>query len=181
MKQIIKVTIFMSTLTLFGCSSQPPMPTVDYVNINRFMGDWYVIANIPTFIETEAHNAIESYRLNADGTVATTFTFNDGGFDGEKKVYHPKGFILDTNTNAAWGMQFIWPIKADYRVVYLDDNYSQTIIGRNKRDYVWVMARSPVISEPDYQNLVRVISMLGYDTSKLRKVPQQWTAQAGDS
>jgi len=171
----------MSTLSLFGCSSQPPMPTVDYVNINRFMGDWYVIANIPTFIETEAHNAIESYRLNADGTVATTFTFYDGGFDGEKKVYHPKGFILDTNTNATWGMRFIWPIKADYRVVYLDDNYSQTIIGRNKRDYVWVMARSPAITDKDYQQLVKVIADLGYDTSKLRKVPQQWTTKAGGS
>lgn len=171
----------MSTATLFGCSSHPPMPTVDYVNINRFMGDWYVIANIPTFIETEAHNAIESYRLNADGTVATTFTFNDGGFDGEKKVYRPKGFILDTTTNAIWGMQFIWPIKADYRIVYLDEYYSQTIIGRSKRDYIWVMARTPQIPDKDYQHLVQVIANLGYDISKLRKVPQQSTKQAGDS
>ena len=153
------------------------MPTVDYVNINRFMGDWYVIANIPTFIETEAHNALESYRLNADGTVATTFSFNNGAFDGERKVYRPKGFILDTTTNATWGMQFIWPVKADFRVVYLDDDYTQTIIGRTKRDYVWVMARTPAISEADYQRLVQIISSLGYDTSKLRKVPQQWNKQ----
>ena len=170
----------MSTLTLFGCSSQPPMPTVDYVNINRFMGDWYVIANIPTFIETEAHNAVENYRLNDDGTVATTFTFNDGGFDGDKKAYRPKGYIIDTATNATWGMQFIWPIKADYRVVYLDEDYSQTIIGRKKRDYVWVMARTPSIPEAEYQQLVQVIAKLGYDTDKLRKVPQRWPAAAGD-
>ena len=157
------------------------MPTVENVDLDRFMGDWYVIANIPTFIETEAHNAIESYHLNDDGTVATTFSFNDGGFVGEKKVYKPKGFILDTNSNAIWGMRFIWPIKADYRVVYLDDSYSQTIIGRNKRDYVWVMARSPVIPDEDYQRLVQVINDLGYDTNKLRKVPQQWSAPTGDS
>ncbi len=171
----------MSLISLTGCSSHPPMPTVENVDLDRFMGDWYVIANIPTFIETEAHNAIENYHLNDDGTVATTFSFNNGGFDGEKKVYKPKGFILDTNSNAIWGMRFIWPIKADYRVVYLDDSYSQTIIGRNKRDYVWVMARSPEISTSDYKHLVEVISSLGYDTSKLRKVPQQWSAQTGDS
>ena len=165
----------MSTATLSGCSSHPPMPTVDHVDIKRFMGDWYVIANIPTFIETEAHNAVESYRLNDDGTVATTFSFNDGSFDGEQKVYRPKGYILDTTSNATWGMQFIWPIKADYRVVYLDDEYSQTIIGRTKRDYVWVMARTPSISETEYQQLVQVIAALGYDTDKLRKVPQKWT------
>ncbi|MDH3935419.1 MAG: lipocalin family protein, partial [Gammaproteobacteria bacterium] len=44
------------------------MQSVEYVDINRFMGDWYVIANIPTFVETGAHNAIESYALNADGS-----------------------------------------------------------------------------------------------------------------
>ena len=171
----------MTTATLLGCTSPPPMPTVEYVNINRFMGDWYVIANIPTFIETEAHNAVESYRLNADGTVATTFTFNDGGFNGEKKIYRPKGFILDTITNATWGMQFIWPIKADYRVVYLNDNYSQTIIGRKKRDYVWIMARTPVIPDTDYQHLIQVVAKLGYDISKLNKVPQRWGDYQGDS
>jgi apolipoprotein D and lipocalin family protein len=171
----------MTTATLLGCTSPPPMPTVEYVNINRFMGDWYVIANIPTFIETEAHNAVENYRLNADGTVATTFTFYDGGFNGEKKIYRPKGFIRNTNTNATWGMQFIWPIKADYRVVYLNDNYSQTIIGRKKRDYVWIMARTPVIADTDYQHLIQVVAKLGYDISKLNKVPQRWGDYQGDS
>ncbi|MCW8799366.1 MAG: lipocalin family protein [Desulfobacter sp.] len=171
----------MSTLTLFGCSSHPPMPTVDYVNINRFMGDWYVIANIPTFIETDAHNAVETYNLNDDGTVATTFTFNEGDFSGEKKIYRPKGFILDKTTNATWGMQFIWPIKADYRVIYLDEDYNQTIIGRKQRDYVWIMARSPEIPDKDYQHLVQVITELGYDTSKLQKVPQQWPGQTGEN
>ncbi len=181
MKHITLVTIFMSMITLTGCSSHPPMPTVDKVNLERYMGDWYVIANIPTFIETEAHNAVENYQLNSDGTIATTFSFNDSAFDGEQKVYRPRGFILDDKSNALWGMQFIWPIKADFRIVYLDDDYNQTIIGRIKRDYVWVMARTPEISESDYQHLVEVIRDLGYDTSKLRKVPQQWPKRTGGS
>jgi len=66
-------------------------------------------------------------------------------------------------------MQFIWPIKADYRIVYLDDNYQQTIIGRNSRDYVWIMARTPTISEDDYSKLVDYIVTLGYDLSDLQK------------
>ena len=137
------------------------------------MGDWYVIANIPTFIERDAYNAIESYALDEDGNIPTRFTFNKGGFDGPLKTYKPKGFIKDTDTNALWGMQFIWPIKADYRIVHLSDDYSQVIIGREARDYVWMMARSPLISEADYLALVEKTASLGYDTSKIRKVPQQ--------
>ncbi len=150
------------------------MDTVEYVDIERFMGDWYVIANIPTRLERGAHNAVESYALNPDGTVATTFTFRDGSFDGELKTYTPKGFIRDDASNALWGMQFIWPIKADYRIVYLDDDYTQTIVGRQKRDFVWIMARTPTIPATDYDRLLEFVESLGYDTSEVERVPQSW-------
>ena len=98
--------------------------------------------------------------------MATTFTFRQGGFDGERKVYTPTGFVRDRESNAVWGMQFIWPIKADFRIVYLDAQYTQTIIGRNKRDYVWIMARTPSIPEADYQNLLRLLADEGYMVRK---------------
>jgi apolipoprotein D and lipocalin family protein len=171
-------------LGLNACVGSAPKPitTVAQVDLNRFMGDWYVIANIPTFIEKGAHNAVESYAMNADGTVATTFVFNADGFDGKHKDYHPTGYIVDTQSNAVWGMQFLWPFKSEYRVIWLDADYTQTIIGRSKRDYVWIMARTPSIPEADYQQLLRFLSDEGYDIRKVQKVPQQWPApQAGGS
>lgn len=170
----VAITALLSLSLLAGCSSVKPLETVDYVDLERFMGDWYVIANIPTFLEKGAHNAVESYRLAEDGTIPTTFTFRDGSFDGELKEYNPKGFVTDTESNAVWGMRFVWPIKADYRIVYLEEDYSVTIIGRNKRDYVWLMARSAEIPEVKYQQLVALIAQMGYDTNLLQKVPQKW-------
>ena len=161
-----------------GCAaSLQPLKTVERVDLQRFMGTWYVIAAIPTFIETDAFNAVESYRLDADGTVDTTFTFRKGAFDGPLKTYNPRGFIVDTASNATWGMQFIWPIKAEYLITHLSDDYSQTVIGRNKRDYVWIMARSPQIPEADYERIVAELAAQGYNVTKLRKVPQRWPEQ----
>ena len=111
--------------------------------------------------------------MDESGNVPTTFTFNKGGFDGPLKTYKPKGFIKDSKSNALWSMQFIWPFKADYRIVYLSEDYQQTIIGRKARDYVWLMARTPMLSDGDYQAMVRKTQGLGYDISKIRKVPQQ--------
>ncbi|MGI9221029.1 MAG: lipocalin family protein [Woeseiaceae bacterium] len=164
-----------ASIMMSGCASEPPeLATVDYVDLERFMGDWYVIANIPTFLEKGAHNAVENYALNDDGSIATTFTFRKDGFDGKEKEHNPKGFVTDTETNAVWGMRFVWPIKADYRVIYLDEDYSVTIIGRNKRDYVWIMAREPQISAEVYNEAVDVVVAAGYDIGKLRRIPQQW-------
>jgi apolipoprotein D and lipocalin family protein len=160
---------------LTSCATETrPMKTVDYVDLERFMGDWYVVANIPTFLERDAHNAVESYELAPDGTVKTTFRFRADSFDGEQKTYHPTGYVLDRTTNARWGMQFVWPIKADYRIIFLDEEYRLTVIGREKRDYVWVMSRSPEFSDADYRRIESFLTQVGYDTSQLQRVPQRW-------
>jgi apolipoprotein D and lipocalin family protein len=163
------VTIFFTQ----GCQGTQPIQTVDHVYLKRFMDDWYVIANIPTFIEKKAYNAVESYRLADDGTIETTFTFNKGSFDGPIKTYRPRGFVRNTETNAVWDMQFVWPFKAEYRIIYLNEDYTQTVIGRSKRDYVWIMAREPSIPEEDYNRIIQFIADQGYDISKIKKVPQQ--------
>ncbi len=166
-----------SVLLLAGCSAAPPtLGTVPGVDIKRFMGDWYVIANIPTFLEKEAYNAIESYKLDADGTIATTFTFRKGSFNGPVKTYHPRGFIRDTGSNSVWDMQFLWPFKSEFLIIYLKEDYSVTVIGRSKLDYVWIMARTPAIPGADYQKILTLLEGAGYDTGKIRKIPQKWDA-----
>lgn len=175
LNRLRNAVLALCTSLLAGCASQnlPPIATVPQVDLKRFMGDWYVIACIPTAIETEAYNAVESYRLQKDGAIDTVFTFRKGGFDGPAKRYNPKGFVTEGSGNALWGMQFIWPIKAEYRIAYLDQGYTQTVIARNARDYVWIMARTPQIADSEYRQLVQFVAELGYDTGKLRKVPQQ--------
>ena len=174
--------IFFISISLNGFASSPilddgsvkAMPVVDYVDLERFMGDWYVIATIPTFLEKDAFNPVETYQLSSDGSIATTFTFNKGGLNGPEKIYRPRGFIEDKRTNAIWGMQFIWPIKADYRIIYLDEDYSITVIGRNKRDYVWVMAREPEISAQKYAEILTMLESVGYSLDEIELVPQKW-------
>jgi apolipoprotein D and lipocalin family protein len=88
---------------------------------------------------------VESYHLDDDGTIATTFTFRKDGFGGKEKSYHPRGFVRDTSSNAEWGMQF-----------------------------VWLMARDPEMVDSEYEKAVRFITAAGYDTAQLQRVPQSW-------
>ena len=134
------IAAVLGVMLLAGCTTvtKTPLPTVSQVDLPRFMGDWYVIAHIPTFIEKQAYNAIERYDLRPDGTIATTFTFRQGGFDGQPRRHEPRGFVRDPVNKSTWGMQFVWPIKAEFLISHLDAGYTQTIIARNARDYAWI-------------------------------------------
>src|SRR5262252_9896835 len=126
---------------------------VPQVNLDRFMGDWYVIANIPTPFVLNAYNAVQKYQLNADGTVSTTFKYREGGFDGKEKTLTPRGYVGEDGSHAKWGLQF-GPILAEYLIAYVNPDYTETIIARTSRDFVLVMARTPAISDADYDALV---------------------------
>lgn len=175
----MRYLFFVTLLAIIaGCQSRlPPIALAEQVDIPRFMGNWYVIAHIPLAPERHAWNGIERYQLNADGSIATTFTFRKGDADGPLKRYTPVAQVTDHPSNAVWKMQFLWPFQADFRIIWLDENYQTTIIGRQKRDYVWIMARSPTIDPQLYQQLADFIKQQGYDISQLRQVPQQWPAQ----
>ena len=157
----------------------PPIKPVAQVDLPRFMGNWYVIASIPTRFEKSAYNALEVYTLKPNGDVATSFHYRNGSFDGEQKDIHSTGIVKHGSGNAVWGVQVIWPLKAQYIVAWLKDDYSQVIVARDARDYMWVMARTPTISQADYDALLERVKALGYPMEKIRKVPQQARQTAG--
>ena len=164
---------------LSACASTPPsIPPVASVDMPRFMGDWYVIAQIPTYIERKAYDSVESYRLDADGTIRTTFRYRNGSADAPLKTMEPVGRVVPGTNNAVWEMQFVWPIQAEYVIVDLAPDYSRTIVGRSKRDYVWLMSRQPSLPAPELAAAIQKIRELGYDTTKLRMVPQSTAAKA---
>ena len=150
------------------------LKTVEYVDIERFMGDWYVISNIPTFIEKRATNAVESYRLNNKREIETTFTFHQDSPQGDKKIYKPKGFIKNKKTNAEWRMQFLWPFKMPFMIIDLDENYNYTVIGVPNRKYVWIMSRRPSLDSSIYNTIIDKLKDVGYDVKQIKKVTHKW-------
>lgn len=164
-----------------GCASNlPPIKPVANVDISRYMGKWYVIASIPTSFEKHAYNAVETYTLDKDGDVATSFRFRQGAFDGKLKTIHSTGYIKAGTHNAVWGVQVFWPFRAQYIVAYLKDDYSEVIVARDARDYTWIMARTPSVPQADYDALAARVKALGYSLKDLRKVPQEWPETSRD-
>jgi apolipoprotein D and lipocalin family protein len=164
--------LFLLTLTACSIQQKKSIEPVSEIQLDAFMGDWYVLAHIPALIEKNAFNAIESYKyIEEKQEIETTFTFNHSDYDGPQKIYKPKGYIVPGTNNAVWGMQFIWPIKAQYIIAYIDEGYQNTIVARDKRDYLWFMSRKSDMTTEKKQWIYKKTEELGYDKTMLRFVP----------
>ena len=152
----------------------PTQPTVRHVDIQKYMGEWRVIASIPTSFEKGAHNAVEAYTWNsAKKQVDIDFRYNKDSFDGEEKHIPQRGWIYNEKTNAEWRIRPFWPLSFAYLIIDLADDYSDVVVGVPNRAHVWIMARSKQMKPERYSQLVAKIKSLGYDVSKLQLVPQK--------
>lgn len=167
--------------SLSQAATPAPISPVKDVDLRRYMGAWYVIASIPTRFETDAYNAVETYTLEPGDEVKTVFQFRRGSFDAPLKTIGSTGYVTAGTGDAVWGVKVFWFFRAQYIIAYLKADYSQVIVARDARDYVWVMARTPTLSQADYDSLIGRVKQLGYPVDKIRKVPQQWPETAGDA
>ena len=171
----MKIFNLLSVLIFAGCASNPRYEkTVDRVEIEKFMGNWYVMAGRFTPFEKDVHNGIETYSWNeTEKRIDIAFTYNKKSFDGEQKSYPQKGWIYNTSTNAHWKVQPFWPLKFDYLIIDLASDYSWTVIGVPNQDYVWIMARDYTISRSKLDEIIKSMADKGYNMKNLVFVPHK--------
>ena len=139
------------------------------------MGTWYVMGYTPIVVDHDAHNAVEHYALGEDGEILTTYQFRKGSVDGKLKTYQPTGYVHNRESNAEWRMQFMWPFKSAYIVLYRSEDYQHTIIAHPNRKYAWIMSRSPVIEESVYEELLDQLVAEGFTREDILHVPHDWS------
>lgn len=172
------MTLMLAALTLAvltGCGSTPDKAAVTAdgpVDLDRYMGPWYILASIPLSFEKTAHNPVESYTRNPDGSIAAVFQFRDKGFDGALKTHVTDATVVENSDNKVWKIQVWWPFRSEYRIAFVEPDYSYAIIARSKRDHVWLIGRRPQLSNAAYTRYSSKISSMGYDISKFARTQQ---------
>ena len=172
----------LATSSLTACAgTSDPIPPVRGVDLARYMGRWYVIASIPTRFERGGHNPVETYSRNPDGTICTWFRQRPGSFGAPVKLLHSTASVVPGSGNGEWRVRFFVFLRTQYLVGWLKPDYSQVMVVRDARDYLWYMARSPQVSDADYQAMLHRARGMGYDVAKIVKAPQRWPEHNPDS
>jgi apolipoprotein D and lipocalin family protein len=166
---------FLISLQLVACASSEYKKTAEHVDIQRFMGDWYVLAGRFTSFEKEVYNSLEKYSWNEkQNRIDIDFSYRYGDFSGERKSLPQKAWIKDTTTNARWSVQPLWPLHFNYLIVAIADDYSWTAIGVPNQKYLWIMARDWQNPVPKVLHALNALTAAGYDVHNLVEVPQKW-------
>jgi apolipoprotein D and lipocalin family protein len=163
------------TTPALAADKLPPLKAINKpLDMDRFAGDWHVVASIPVgipfFDDGEAFNYTESYEIMDDGRVKMTCEFNEGSFEGERKTFSFKA-KSKSESNAEWDVQFVWPLSARYMVIHLDENYENVIVAVPSRRWAWIMSRGPDINETQYDSLINILASNGFDIAKVRRIP----------
>lgn len=170
-----KLCLIQFVLLIMGCASMKYKKTVSKVELDRFMGKWYVIAGRFTYFEQGAHNAVENYSWNEKhNRVDINFTYNKDSLKGEEKNITQKGWIKIKKTNAYWEVSPLWPFKFDYLVIDLDKDYQWTVVGVPSQKYVWIMARNWKMDSKKLDEIIDRIQSKGYDIKNIKRVPHAW-------
>lgn len=171
----MKILILLTTLLMGACSNMSYKKTVNNLDIQRFMGKWYVIAARATIFENGAHNSVENYFWNdREKRIDVDFTYRKDSFDGKLKRITQKAWIYNEKTKAHWKVQIIWPFKLDYIVVDIDENYQWVVVGVPSESYAWIMSRDWKMSDEQLNQIKQRLDNLGYSTKDISIVPQKW-------
>lgn len=162
---------------LSGCSAAQdnlaePLETVEYVDVERYMGTWYEIAKYPNGFQRGCSAVTAEYALRDDGTVRVFNTCRAS--DGETIKDTIEGFaaVADKATNAKLTVYFFYPFGAPYWIIDLDENYQYAVVGDPSRTFLWILSRTPTLDTEIYDQILQCISEKGYDPARLELTPQ---------
>lgn len=158
---------------LAGCTSDSlPLTLAPDVDLSRYAGRWYIIANIPYFAENGNVGSHFDISFQPDAKLTDLYTAHPKDFTAPTKTYTLNGYVVPNTGNARWRESPFWPLYLSYLILYVDPNYETALVGYPGRGYGWVLARKPVVEDATYQSLLGRMKDQGYDISKFRQVPQ---------
>ena len=161
-----------------GGTAMTPLATTAKVDLDRYMGRWWVIANIPYFAEKGKVATADVYSLRADGRIENVYVYRKA-FDKPEKETKAVARVVPGSDNAQWQIAFLGGlVKADLLILELAPDYSWALIGHPKRKLGWVFSRSQAMDDVKYAELRAKFAGYGYDTAQFQRVPQ-FAAQVG--
>lgn len=171
MKALLLLSFLLSCAFAGGGSNS--LTTVDYVDVNQYLGTWYEIEKIPNRFQRKCNATKADYSLKRNGSirVLNSCIRNNGSLQTAKGT----ATIANRTTNAVLEVSFFflqrWFSGPNYFILDLADDYSYVLVGSPSRDFLWILSRTKTLDANIIENLKAKAETLGFDTTRMKKTP----------
>jgi len=149
------------------------LTTVPDVDIMKYSGKWYEIARLPNSFEKGLICCTAEYGLRDDGKIRVTNVGHKEEDTAKIKTVHGKAWVPDKNEPGRLKVQFFWPFSGRYYIFHLDkENYQYALVGDPSRKYLWLLARTPMIEDSLYRQLLEIALKNEFEVGNVIKVRQ---------
>ena len=169
-----RILILAAALALWACAPPPvnrdasvPLHSVERVEVERYLGLWYEIARFPNRFEENCEGVTAEYSRRDDGLIGVVNTCRKGAPDGPVEVADGRARIVDETSNAKLEVSFFGPFWGDYWIIDLAEDYSLALVGEPEGRYLWILSRTPAISDDARAEALATLRGFGYDTDAL--------------
>ena len=167
MKFIVVMAAATAIAAVFACravaasSGLPPLQTVEYVDLNRYLGEWYEIARYPNKSQKGCLGSKTNYSLRENGELDVLNSCRDAQ-DGKLRQAKGRAWIVDPVSNARLKASFFWPFRSDYWIIDVGKEYEYAVIGTPNRKYLWILSRTPAMDSDVYEGILQRIEKQGF-------------------
>ncbi|WGV13635.1 lipocalin family protein [Psychrobacter maritimus] len=152
--------------------------TVDSVDLKKYAGTWYEIGRLPMYFQRNcASDVTATYVEKTDGSgikVINQCKAQDGSgitAEGLAKPADTTGSKLKVTFLPSW-IRWLPVGRADYWILAHDADYKTALVGTPDKDYLWLLARSPNVSQETYANYRQIAQQQGYDLKEFKLTTQ---------
>ncbi len=167
----LKTLAFVMGVVAAAFGSDSDLRTVEHVDLKRYMGRWYEVARYPNRFEKACVSDVTAtYTLRNDGKVEVVNSCRKA--DGKMKSSKGSAKVVDAQSNAKLKVTFFWPFYGDYWIIGLDPEYRYAIVSEPKREYLWILSRTPQLEPQLYEKASATIREKGLDPARLIRPKQ---------
>jgi apolipoprotein D and lipocalin family protein len=170
---VARILSLAAALTGVGCATSttarlglPELRTVERVDLDRYVGTWFEIANFPQRFQRGCTATTATYTKRPDGQLDVLNRCRQGSPEGPEKSALGRARVLDAS-GAKLEVSFFRPFWGDYWIVDLGKEYEYAVVGHPGRDYLWILGRTPTMAPAVYDGIVARLAEQGYEVARL--------------
>jgi len=153
--------------------------TIVVLDVSRYLGTWYEIAKFPNWFQKKcASNTKAVYSAKPDGNLRVlnsckTATGETSEAEGlARQIGSKDSPKLEVRFAPEW-LSFLPLVWGDYWVVDIDSQYQLAAVSDPRREYLWVLSRTPQLDPKVYADLLQRLKQQQFDIQKLEVTSQK--------